>query len=269
MGKSEKKSSASKQSEKAEALKEMDQDAVELHSLTDSLNADPGKQYVVGLSLLYYTSFTSYVCCIPQLILFVVKLLLLVWTILGVENKDAKVLSVDKMGFEFELTNAKKETRVERYEFNDTEGSEPLVDAAAVRKEVTNLQSKSRIAVLPLNPSVFVTLLIWLIIMCGTSESEGVGSTYVQVLQFLAHKIFQSAANSRIALWVMIAAHLCEAIYAWSLLSRIKLDTFSKLSWGALILVFGFPVTSQVIFLHKYWQKQQLKVKDSGSKKNK
>jgi hypothetical protein len=194
-----------------------------------------------------------------------VKLLLLVWTILGDENKDAKVLSINKMGFEFQLTNKKGDTRVERYEF-DADEKESMSDVAAVQSEVSSLQSRSRVAVLPLNLGVFLTLLLWLLLMCGTSETEGIGSSYAQVLKSIAHSIFQNAANTIIALYILIAAHVCEAIYAWTLMSQIKLDTFSKLSWSALIFVFGFPVTSQVMFLHKYWQS---KSNSDGSEKKK
>lgn len=187
------------------------------------------------------------------------------------ENKDAKVLSMNKMGFEFELTNSKGDSRVERYEF-DADEKDPLADVAAVQKEVTSLQSKSRVAVLPLNPGVFITLVLWLLIMCGTSESQGIGTTYVQILQSIAHGIFQSATNSRIALCLMLGAHMCEALYAWFLLAQLQLDFFTKASWGALIIVFGFPVTSQVLFLHKYWQRKQQNAPESSAsdtKKNK
>jgi hypothetical protein len=149
------------------------------------------------------------------------------------------------------------------YEF-DADGKDALADVAAVRAEVTSLQSKARVAVLPINPGVFLTLLLWLLIMCGTSDTDGIGSTYVQVLKTMAHFIFQNSANTKIALYVLIAAHACEALYAWTRLSDMKMDTFSKISWGALILVFGFPVTSQVIFLHKYWKRNN----NSCGKKN-
>ena len=174
---------------------------------------------------------------------------------MGDDIKDGKVLSINKMGFEFELIESQGTTRVERYEF-DAEGKDPLPDVDAVKKEVTSLQNKSRVAVLPINVGIFLCLFLWLLILCGTSESPELGSKYVQTLRWLCHSIFQSAEYTKIAMYILLLSHMCEALYAYTLLSKMKLDKFCKLSWGALIIVFGFPVTKQVVFLHEYWTRK-------------
>jgi hypothetical protein len=189
-----------------------------------------------------------------------VTLLLLVWTILGDDNKEAKLLSINKKGFEFELTSRAGEQRIERYEF-DVDGNE-LSDVAAVQKEVTSLQTKAKVGVVPVNLGMILTVLLWLILMCGTSDTDGIGSRYVQMLRALAHAVFQNAVNTRIALFLLIGAHFCEVLYAWTLMNRMKLCTFSKLSWSALILIIGFPVTAQIIYLNKYSLKHNREKKE-------
>ena len=182
--------------------------------------------------------------------------LLLVWTLLGDHIKDAKVASIDTMGFEFELTDSKGKTSIDRYEF-DSDGKTALSDAAAVKKEVEDLLSKSKMAVLPMNLGVLLTLFLWLLLLCGTTEKQGVGSNYVQILQRMAHSIFQSADNTIKALLLLIIAHACESVYAWYLLSQVNLSKLCKLSWCALVFVFGYPVTKQTIFLNKYGLKHK------------
>ena len=187
------------------------------------------------------------------------------WTFLGVDNKAAKVLSTDKMGLEFELTNAAGNTRVERYEFA-SDGKKAAVDVAAVREKVYYLQVKARLAVLPNNVGTVISLLLWVLLICGSPELDFIKHKFVKVLRSISLSIFQNATNTKIALYILIASHVCEAIYACTLMSQMKLDTFSKLSWSLLIIVIGFPVTSQVMFLHKYWQESNSD--ESEKKKN-
>lgn len=186
----------------------------------------------------------------------IVTLLLLVWTILGDHNKSAKVLSIDKKGFEFELTNRSGVLTVERYEFDDDAGKE-LADVGAVREEVAVLQTKAKVAVLPVNAGVFLSVLLWLILMCGSAETEGIGSKYVQGLRAVSQAVLGSGANAKIAMCVMLLAHGCEALYVWSLMTRMQLCGFSKASWCAMVVLLGYPITAQVMFLSNYSKKQQ------------